>query len=207
MSITGASNLTLRPKLTGNHAQLQSALLWLHNICVDHQRPIKTAAIPKLILVSVSSWSPHQPGNCSQRRPRGRLHLILPFFWSPLLLIFTLWPSAPQALPSARHPRLFSVGSDHHYRLPPSFNCAVELAITVYFCAKLENILISSPKHRKNCECCPGHYPIVNKYYSISWFKFHNLSAKVNCVTKSLIHQITHNLVIVVIVVGAKNKI
>ena len=38
-------------------------------------------------------------------------------------------------------------------------------------------------KHCKNCECCPGHYLIVNHYSSISCVKFHNLSAIVNCVT------------------------
>ena len=27
-------------------------------------------------------------------------------------------------------------------------------------------------KHRKNCECCPGHYLIVNHYFSMSWFIF-----------------------------------
>ena len=43
-------------------------------------------------------------------------------------------------------------------------------------------------KHRKNCECCPGHYLIVNHYSSMSWFKFRNLSVIVNCVTKSQIH-------------------
>ena len=43
-------------------------------------------------------------------------------------------------------------------------------------------------KHRKNCECCPGHYLIVNHASSMSWFKFCNLSVIVNCVTQSLIH-------------------
>ena len=43
-------------------------------------------------------------------------------------------------------------------------------------------------KHRKNCECCPGHYLIVNHYSSMSWFKFRNLSEMVNCVTNSLNH-------------------
>ena len=43
-------------------------------------------------------------------------------------------------------------------------------------------------KHRKNCECCPGHHLIVNHFSSMSWFKFRNLSVTVNCVTKSLIH-------------------
>ena len=48
---------------------------------------------------------------------------------------------------------------------------------------------MSSSKHHKNCECCPGHYLIVNRFSSIiSWFKFRNLSVMVNCVTKSLIH-------------------
>ena len=41
-------------------------------------------------------------------------------------------------------------------------------------------------KHRKNGKCCPGHYLIVNRYSSISWFKFRNLSVIVNCVTNSL---------------------
>ena len=40
-------------------------------------------------------------------------------------------------------------------------------------------------KHHKNCECCPGHYLIVNHYSSMSWFKFHNMSVMVNYVTKS----------------------
>ena len=31
-----------------------------------------------------------------------------------------------------------------------------------------------------------GHYLIVNHYSSMSWFKFHNSSVIVNCVTKSL---------------------
>ena len=43
-------------------------------------------------------------------------------------------------------------------------------------------------ENRKNCECCPSHYLIVNHYSSMSWFKFRNLSVIVNCVTKSLIH-------------------
>ena len=43
-------------------------------------------------------------------------------------------------------------------------------------------------KHRKNCEGCPGHYLIVNRYSSMSWFKFPNLSVIVYSVTKSLIH-------------------
>ena len=38
-------------------------------------------------------------------------------------------------------------------------------------------------KHRKNCECCPGRYLIVNHYSSMSWIKFRNLSELVNCVT------------------------
>ena len=41
-------------------------------------------------------------------------------------------------------------------------------------------------KHRTNCECCPGHYPIVDHYSSMSRFKFRNLSAIVNLVTNSL---------------------
>ena len=43
-------------------------------------------------------------------------------------------------------------------------------------------------KHRKNCECCPGHYQIVSHYSSMSWFKFSNLSVIVNRVTETLIH-------------------
>ena len=31
-------------------------------------------------------------------------------------------------------------------------------------------------KHRKNLECCPGHYLIVNHYSSMSGFKFRNFS-------------------------------
>ena len=46
------------------------------------------------------------------------------------------------------------------------------------------------PKHRKNCECCPGHYLIVNHYSSMSWFKFHNLSVTVKCVTNLLNHSL-----------------
>ena len=38
-------------------------------------------------------------------------------------------------------------------------------------------------KHRKNCECCPGHYLIVNHYSAMSRFKFRNLSVIVSCVT------------------------
>ena len=49
-------------------------------------------------------------------------------------------------------------------------------------------------KHRKNCECCPGHYLIVSHFSSMSGFKFRNLSVIVNCVTKSLIHKIALNL-------------
>ena len=52
----------------------------------------------------------------------------------------------------------------------------------------LHNKCISYPKHRKNSECCPGHYLIVNHYSSMSWLKFRNLSVIVNSVTKSLIH-------------------
>ena len=37
-------------------------------------------------------------------------------------------------------------------------------------------------------ETSRGHYLIVNRYSSMSLFKFHNLSVIVNCVTKSLIH-------------------
>ena len=46
-------------------------------------------------------------------------------------------------------------------------------------------------KHRKNCECCPGHSLIVNHYSSMSWFKFCNLSVIVNCVTQGSIHALT----------------
>ena len=55
-------------------------------------------------------------------------------------------------------------------------------------------IVFNQGKHRKNCECCPGHYLIVNHYSSMSLFKFRNLSVIVNCVAKSLIHEITLNL-------------
>ena len=44
----------------------------------------------------------------------------------------------------------------------------------------------SSKKHCKNCECCPGHYLVVNHYSSMPWFKFRNLLVIVNCVTNSL---------------------
>ena len=30
------------------------------------------------------------------------------------------------------------------------------------------NTIINLNKHRKNCECCPGHYLIVNHYSSMS---------------------------------------
>ena len=51
---------------------------------------------------------------------------------------------------------------------------------------QLRRDLICEGKHRKNCECCPGHYLIVNHYTSMSWFKFRNSSEMVNCVTNSL---------------------
>ena len=51
-----------------------------------------------------------------------------------------------------------------------------------------QEMIIASKKHRKNCECCPGHYLIVNHYSSMSWFKFRNLSEMVNCFTNSLNH-------------------
>ena len=38
------------------------------------------------------------------------------------------------------------------------------------------------------CECCPGHYLIVNHYSSMLWSKCRNLSVIVNWVTKSLNH-------------------
>ena len=41
-------------------------------------------------------------------------------------------------------------------------------------------------KHRKNCECCPGHYLTVSPKPSMSGFKFLNLSGTVNCVTNLL---------------------
>ena len=47
-------------------------------------------------------------------------------------------------------------------------------------------------KRRKNCVCCPCHYLIVNHYFSMSWFKFRNMSAIVNCVTNSLTNWLTH---------------
>ena len=40
----------------------------------------------------------------------------------------------------------------------------------------------SVKKHRKNCECCPGHYLIVNHYILMSWFKFRDLPVIDNCV-------------------------
>ena len=49
-------------------------------------------------------------------------------------------------------------------------------------------MLLWAYKHRKNCDCCPGHHLIINHYSSMSWFKFRNLSVIVNSVTKSLIH-------------------
>ena len=56
------------------------------------------------------------------------------------------------------------------------------------FLGALQRIPSRITKHRKNCECCPGHRLIVNHYSSMSWLKFCNLSVTVNCVTKSLIH-------------------
>ena len=44
----------------------------------------------------------------------------------------------------------------------------------------------SPRKHRKNCECCPGHSLIVNHYPP--------MSVTVNCVNQSLILQIARNL-------------
>ena len=52
----------------------------------------------------------------------------------------------------------------------------------------LTKFVSSAKKHRKNCECCPGHSLTVNHYSSMSWFKFRNFSVIVNCVTKSLNH-------------------
>ena len=52
-------------------------------------------------------------------------------------------------------------------------------------------------KTLQDCECCPGHYLIVNHYSSMSWFKFHNLSVIVNCVTKSRIQGVLDSLKLV----------
>ena len=51
-----------------------------------------------------------------------------------------------------------------------------------YFFMKYASRLdICQQKHRKNCECCPGHYLIVNNYSLImSWFKFRNFSVIVS---------------------------
>ena len=53
-------------------------------------------------------------------------------------------------------------------------------------CAK--PFLATNIKHRKNCECCPGHYLIVSHYSSMSWLRFRNLSVIVTSVIKSQIH-------------------
>ena len=51
-------------------------------------------------------------------------------------------------------------------------------------CKLYERIVCN--KHRKNCECCSGHYLIVNHYPSMSWFKFRNLTVIVSSVTNSI---------------------
>ena len=68
-------------------------------------------------------------------------------------------------------------------------DCRSWLLIFWHFTTLLENFgIVLQLKHRKNSECCPGHYLIVNHYSSMSWFKFRNLSLIVNCVIKSLNH-------------------
>ena len=70
-----------------------------------------------------------------------------------------------------------------------TFPCCKWFGNFLWSCALITSWSIHHrQKHRKNCECCPGHYLIVNHYSSMSWFKFRNLSIIVNCVTKSLIH-------------------
>ena len=44
----------------------------------------------------------------------------------------------------------------------------------------VEGYLCIHIKHRNNCECCQGHYLIVNHYSSMSWFNFRNLSVIVS---------------------------
>ena len=69
-------------------------------------------------------------------------------------------------------------------------NCsrvAIAIMILRFFAeATVATTSCNHNKHRKNCECCPGHCLIVNHYSSMLWFKFCNLSVKVNCVTNSL---------------------
>ena len=50
--------------------------------------------------------------------------------------------------------------------------------------------VISFRKHRKNCECCPGHHLIVNHYSSMSWKSLKSLS-KVSWNQKWLTHWLT----------------
>ena len=71
--------------------------------------------------------------------------------------------------------------------------CLIRKTMDIYKDYTIVCYIFSEPnpfqiKHRKNCECCPGHYLIVNHYSSMSWFKFRNLSEMVNCVTNSLNH-------------------
>ena len=61
------------------------------------------------------------------------------------------------------------------------------LMIKLFLAHTQYNTLHIDNKHRKNRECCLGHYLIVNHYSSMSWFKFRNLSEMVNCVTNSLL--------------------
>ena len=52
-----------------------------------------------------------------------------------------------------------------------------------------------------DCECCPGHYLIVNCLPPMSGFKFRNLSVIVNCVVIEVIVVIAVIVIIVVFVV------
>ena len=54
----------------------------------------------------------------------------------------------------------------------------------IWILSASSNLGKSLKKHRKNCECCPGHYLIVNHYSLMSWFKFCNLLVIFNCVTE-----------------------
>ena len=67
---------------------------------------------------------------------------------------------------------IFIIRHHHQYHYPHRLSLKSNIELPKTF------III---KHRKNCECCPGHYLIVNHYSSMSWLKFRIVSNSQLC--------------------------
>ena len=125
---------------------------------------IKSDTSQVLTTTNVSWWF-----WCWERQSCHPSHFFCSLFWedldiSELYLRRQFWHLV---LVTSTSPKKLSenIGKTFSVIMPPftSRGWAYLRKFLYFYCLKLS----MHPKHRKNCECCPGHHLIVNHYSSI----------------------------------------